>query len=130
MIYIYLQNVKYIAKKTHVLPVNRGGHDTTTIKESIKILKNNHALVIFPEGTRKGIEKNKKLHKGAVVIADSLGVPIIPVGINSKFKLFSKVKVNYGKPIEFESKKLNKNEIEEKTEELKEIIINLTNDSF
>lgn len=119
--------VKYLAKKTHVLPVNRGGHDTSTIKESLKILKENHALVIFPEGTRKGIEKNNKIHKGAIVIADTLGVPIIPVGINSTFKLFSKVRLNYGKPIEYERKKLSKEEMEEEAEKLKNEIIMLTN---
>ena len=119
--------VKWLAKKTNVLPVDRSRHDTSTVKESLKILKNGKVLVIFPEGTRKGIEKNKKIHKGAVVLADMAGVPIIPAGINSTFKLFSKIEINYGEPINFERKKLEKEQIEEMTERLMNDIIMLTN---
>lgn len=120
--------VKFLANKTHVLPVDRSGHDTASIKQSLKILKNGNVLLIFPEGTRKGIEKNNKIHKGAIVIADMAGVPIVPLGINSSFKLFSKVTLNYGKPMIFEKKKLEKEQIGEKSEELKEQIIMLTNE--
>ena len=120
--------VKWLAKKTNVLPVDRSGHDTTTIKQSLKILREGKVLVLFPEGTRKGIEKNKRIHKGAIVIADMAGVPIIPAGINSTFKLFSKIRINYGKPMYFEKKKLQKEEIEEVTNKLRDEIIMLTND--
>ena len=119
--------VKWLAKKTNVLPVDRTKHDTTTIKQSLKILKNGKVLVIFPEGTRKGIERNQKIHKGAVVIADMAGVPIIPVGIKSTFKLFSKITIRYGKPMNFERRKLEKDKIEEITEKLRNEIIMLTN---
>lgn len=71
--------VKFLAKKTKVLPVNRGAHDTTAIKQSIKVLKGGNIFVIFPEGTRNGIEKNGKIHSGAIVMANMAKVPIVPV---------------------------------------------------
>ena len=119
--------VKFLAKKTKVLPVKRGAHDTTVIKQTMKILKGGNVFVIFPEGTRNGIEKNGKIHSGAVVMANMAKVPIVPVGIKATYKPFSKVIINYGKPINLSGKKLEKEEIEKITDELKENIISLTN---
>ncbi len=119
--------VNFLAKKTNVLPVKRGAHDTTTIKQSLKLLKNGNILVMFPEGTRNGIEKYGKIHSGATVIANMAKVPIVPVGIQATYKPFSKVILNYGKPIYFEGKKLEKEEIEKITNQLMKDIIKLTN---
>lgn len=122
--------VKFLAKKTKVLPVKRDSHDTAVIKQSVKILKNGNVFVIFPEGTRNGIEKNGKIHSGAVVMANIAKVPIVPVGVKATYKPFSKVIINYGKPINFNEKKLSKEEIENVTKELMEDIIKLTNETI
>lgn len=119
--------IKFIAKRTHVIPVDRSGHDTAIIKESVKILKDGHPLLMFPEGTRNGIEKHNKIHKGAVVIANMAKVPIIPIGIQSTYKLFSKITIKCGKPIDLSQGKLDKEKIDEVTEKLKDDIIMLTN---
>ena len=120
--------VKFLAKKTKVLPVKRGAHDTTVLKQSIKVLREGNIFIIFPEGTRNGIEKTGKIHSGAVVMANMAKVPIVPVGIKATYKPFSKVIINYGKPINFEGKKLEKEDIDKITDKLKEDIISLTNE--
>ncbi len=122
--------VKFLAKKTNVLPVKRDSHDTGVIKQSIKILKNGNVFIIFPEGTRNGIEKNGEIHSGAVIMANMAKVPIVPVGIKATYKPFSKVTINYGKPINFDGKKMQKEEIENATNILKEDIIKLTNETI
>lgn len=119
--------VKYIAKKVHALPVKRNGQDTSVVKESVRILKQGNILIVFPEGTRNGIEKHGKIHSGAVIMANMARVPIIPVGIQATYKPFSKVIINYGKPIDLGEKKLTKEEIEETTKKLQDKIIELTN---
>ena len=85
-------------------------------------------MLLFPEGTRNGIEKHGKIHSGATIIANTAKVPIIPVGIQASYKPFSKVIINYGKPIYLGEKKLNKDEIEEATKKLQDEIIRLTNE--
>lgn len=40
----------------------RGMRDIESIKYSLKLLKDGEILVIFPEGTRKGLEKMER-HK-------------------------------------------------------------------
>jgi 1-acyl-sn-glycerol-3-phosphate acyltransferase len=118
--------VKFLARKTHILPIKRGANDTQATRKCIDVLKQGNMLVIFPEGTRKGIEKNGKVHRGAVAIANIAETSIIPVGISATYKPFSKVKINYGKPIDVSEKKLDKNEVKEITEEIKSKLIELS----
>lgn len=89
------------AKLFGIYPVDTKKKDINSIKISLKILKNNELLMIFPEGTRNGLAKKVKPKKGAIKIAITAGVPIIPIGIQGNFKPFKKVKVNIGKPMDF-----------------------------
>ena len=86
-------------------PIKRGSADIEAIKVSLKILKNNELLMIFPEGTRNGMAKGVKPKNGAVVMAIKAGVPIIPVGIIGNFKPFRKITMKIGKPIDYRSYK-------------------------
>lgn len=122
--------VRFLAKETKVLPIKRGTHDTTAIKQSIKVLKKGNIFIIFPEGTRNGIEKNGKIHSGAVIMANMAKVPIIPVGIQATYKPFSKVIINYGKPINLDKEKLEKTEIDSVTNNLMNDIIKLTKEEI
>ncbi len=53
--------VKWLAHKTKVIPVKRGKHDVGLLKTCTKLLKENNCILIFPEGTRNGIEKKGKI---------------------------------------------------------------------
>ena len=112
------------------IPVNRQTKDNDAKNAAVEVLKNGGAIGLFPEGTRNGLEKNNgQMKNGATYLALKTGVPILPVGIKGKMKPFSKVTLNFGKPIDY-SKYLNEKitkQLEEKTtEELKEKIIELT----
>lgn len=91
----------WIADIFGIYPVKRGKADLQAIKISLKLLKNDELLLMFPEGTRHGLEKGKKPKNGAVLIAATAGKPIIPIGIQGSFKPFTKVIVNIGKPIDY-----------------------------
>lgn len=113
-------------------PIKRGSADIEAIKVSLKILKNNELLMIFPEGTRNGMAKGVKPKNGAVVMAIKAGVPIIPVGIIGNFKPFRKITIKIGKPIDYSSYKdkvKDKELMTKLTEELMKEIIELTNDA-
>jgi len=49
---------KFMAWIFEVFPVARGQKDTEAIKTSMKILKSNEILGMYPEGTRNGMSKN------------------------------------------------------------------------
>lgn len=110
--------LRFLAFVFEIFPVKRESGDIESIKKSLKILKNKEVLALYPEGTRKGMEKGLKPKNGAVIIATRAGVPIIPVGIQGNFKIFRKVKINYGKPIYYKKSEIdiqNKEQIDKLT---------------
>ena len=61
-------------------PLNQSGNDLAAIQRSVKILNQDGALVIFPEGTRSPGAMRKAI-PGIAMIALRSGAPILPVGI-------------------------------------------------
>ena len=118
----------WLAKIFEIFPVKRGKQDIESTKNSLRILKEGKLLGLFPEGTRNGLAKNGKAKNGAAYLALKTGVPVIPVGIKGKFKLFSKITLNYGKPIYFNEYKNNtdKEVLEKVSKDIMESIISLT----
>ena len=112
--------LRFLAKVFGVYPVKQNSADLSAIKTSLKLLKNEELLLIYPEGTRNGMEKGKPIKNGPMTIAIKSGVPIIPVGIKGSFKAFSRIRINIGKPIYF-------NEYKDKVND-KEVVSKLTQD--
>ena len=125
--------IKWLGDKCCVFPVKRGMRDIESIKYSLKLLKDGEILVIFPEGTRKGLEKNGKAQNGVAYMAIRTGVPVIPVGIQGEMKQFRKVKLNIGEPLDFSQYKSNKPEkeiLDKVSKEIMDNIIMLTNENI
>lgn len=93
--------LRWLAKVFEIYPVKRDNADMGAVKTSLKTLKNDELLLIFPEGTRNGIDRGIKPKNGPVTIAIKAGKPIIPVAFQGSFKPFTKVKINIGKPIDY-----------------------------
>lgn len=113
-----------------IIPIKRNTQDLEAMKRCLKALKNDEILAIFPEGTRKGMEKNEKAKNGAAFMAIRSGKPVVPVGISGSFKMFSKVSINYGEPIDMTKYKIKGKEKEGQeaaTQEIMNNIIKLTN---
>ena len=91
-----------------VIFVKRDAKDITSLKISLKHLKNGECIALFPEGTRNGMEKGEKVKNGVAYFALNSDAQIIPVGIKGGGKPFKKVYITYGKPMEFEEEKKNK----------------------
>ncbi len=108
------------------IPIKRDMQDIEAMKRFLKVLKNGELLGIFPEGTRKGMEKNMKAKNGAAYMAIKSNVKVIPIGIHGTFKPFSKVYLNYGEPIDLSEYKNQKDKLDEATELIMEQIVMLT----
>ena len=118
----------WIADLFGIYPVKRGTADMQAIKVSLKILKHDGLLLIFPEGTRNGMAKEVKPKNGAVLIAGTAQKPIIPIGIQGSFKPFTRVIVNIGKPIDYTNLKeeiKDKEQATKLTAELMKTIVDL-----
>ncbi len=109
-------NIRYMAKKELFknpilgrflrfaggFPVDRDGNDLGAVKNSLKILKNKEALLIFAEGTRNKTPKPLEAKPGVAMMAIKAKVPIVPVTIDSNYKLFSKVNIVLHDPVVFD----------------------------
>ena len=125
--------LKALAFIFKIFPVKRGEGDVEAIKNALRVLKNKEVLCLYPEGTRKGMEKGIKPKNGAVLIAIKAGVPIIPVGIQGEFKLFRQMKINYGKPIYYNKDEINvqdKEHIDKLTKDLMDNIVLLRDEKL
>ena len=105
-------------KSIGVIKINRQISDVNAIKNCLKILKNNKKLVIFPEGTRVNNEDRSigEVKHGVSMLACKAKVPIVPMFILRKPKLFRRNKIFIGKPFtleEFYGRKLSSEELEQ-----------------
>lgn len=78
-------------------PVKRGGVSKESIKISLNILRSGKVMGIFPEGSRNDEGAGKK---GAASFALRTDAVVIPVAIIGNYKLFRKVRVIYGEPVD------------------------------
>lgn len=83
-------------------PVDRQGSDLSAIRNSLKVLKEENVLGIFPEGTRVEKMDLENTKSGIGLIAIKGKSPVVPIYIDSKYMLFSKVKVVIGEPMNFD----------------------------
>lgn len=96
------------------IPVDRQkGMTMETTKKVLSLLKDNHTIGIFPEGTRhnSGVSEDMAVKNGACMFALKTKTPLLPCYIVKKQKAFSKNVLIIGKPFElneFYDKKIDK----------------------
>lgn len=88
--------LKFVLNNLRAFPVDREGNSLLAVKKSLRILKNNEILGIFPEGTRVTSREESSAKGGISIIATKAKKKILPVYIDSNYRLFSKVNIYYG----------------------------------
>lgn len=78
------------------------------IKDGAQLIQNGQSMVIFPEGTRNGMEEMLPFKEGSLKMAEKADCPVVPVTVIDTDQLLEvrpgfdirkgKVKVIYGKP--------------------------------
>lgn len=96
----------------NVRPVERNGADPKALRLALRILKDGHALLVFPEGTRgeEGVLRNAK--GGAGMLALLSQAPVVPAYIEGSGRILprgrviprpGRVRVRFGPPLRFSS---------------------------
>ena len=89
-------------------PIQRDGMGASGLKETLRRLKYNGIVVLFPEGTRSEDGRMGELKSGIAVLALKAKVPVIPAGIVGTFEAWPKgqlfprphpIWIEYGEPI-------------------------------
>jgi len=87
-----------LIKKLGAISVDRDGLDVGTIRSTLSYLKQGEKVAIFPEGTRSSKDDEVAAKRGAVKIAEHSGVPVVPVFIPRKKRMFRKLNLVIGEP--------------------------------
>jgi long-chain acyl-CoA synthetase len=96
-----------IAEMCRIVPIDANANLIRAMQAGAVGLRQNNALLIFPEGTRSIDGRVAEFKKGAAILAFELGLPIVPVGIRGTFETwpregrfrFHPVEFHFGEPI-------------------------------
>jgi 1-acylglycerol-3-phosphate O-acyltransferase len=102
--------LRWILNNTFVISIDRERNDIAGLKKIYKVLKENHILGIFPQGTRVKNDEDDSAKAGIGMFAIRTNTPVIPVSIiaENNYKPFSKVKIVYHDPYYVPSELLEK----------------------
>ncbi|MBQ8201101.1 MAG: 1-acyl-sn-glycerol-3-phosphate acyltransferase [Clostridia bacterium] len=91
--------VAAIFNSMHMIPVDRHNTDMEAMRACMRVTREGGVLGIFPEGTRHKNGLMEDLESGVAMIALRSKVPLIPVYITGKVRLFRRLHVYVGEPI-------------------------------
>ncbi len=100
----------FFLPKVDAFPIKRGASDFRAMREILRRLKQKRPIVLFPEGTRKAVGKEKRIHPGIGFVAAKSGVPIVPAYIKDSDKVMPPgakvfrrhpIRVTFGDPVYF-----------------------------
>jgi 1-acyl-sn-glycerol-3-phosphate acyltransferase len=99
-----------IISRVNALPVDLSRGDLTAFRAVLKLLKEGHRTVIFPEGTRSLNGKIQQARPGIGMIIAKTLAPVVPVRIFGSFEAWPKggkirphrITVVVGKPMRFQ----------------------------
>jgi 1-acyl-sn-glycerol-3-phosphate acyltransferase len=99
----------WVLRSVGAFPVRRGESDVAAFRQAIRVAKEGHALLVFPEGTRSPTGQIKELEPGIGLLARRAGVPVVPAVVDGSFRVLKKgnrwpnpqpVRILYGEPLE------------------------------
>lgn len=105
--------LSFLIRKLGSFSVDRKDSDITAIKNALRVLKNEKVLGIFPEGTRVDNLDLSNSKAGISLLTIKAKSLVLPIYIESTYKVFSRVNINIGKPMDLSdnfNKKLNNEE--------------------
>lgn len=79
-------------RKAGFIYIERGSKSGSreSMAETEKTLSRGMSMIIFPEGTRTADGKIGRFKKGAFLLSEELGIPLLPVTINGAYQVMSR----------------------------------------
>lgn len=105
---LYWWPARYVLDGAGAFPVRRGLADAEAIETAVRLVRDGHVVVMFPEGTRraKGLVKKHvaRPRSGAARIALEAGVPLVPCAVAGTDRLsrLGPLRVVYDAPLDID----------------------------
>lgn len=100
---------RWLINSLDAIPIDREGLGMAGLKETLRRLKREEIVLIFPEGTRTRDGCVAPLKPGFSVLAKRTGVPVLPVAIEGAFHCWPRsqllpgpgaIQIEFGRPIQ------------------------------
>ncbi len=126
--------IAWLLKKLGSIPIDRDNPSLQSIKDGLKVLKDEKRLGIFPEGTRNKKDNSlQELKTGTALFAIKGKAKIVPIIIHSRIKPFKRNYAMVGKPFEldeFYTQKFTDEVATNATEIIRENMLEVQNQLF
>jgi len=105
---LYWWPMRLVLDGAGAFKVRRGLADVDAIETAVRLVREGHTVVMFPEGTRrtKGLVKKHEARPrtGAARIALEAGVPLVPAAVAGTDRLLrlAPLRVAYGSPVDID----------------------------
>ena len=76
--YMDVRGMGWFFRSMGVIPVDRGGRDSGSLRAALRALKDGQVLGVFPEGRISTTDGLLPFHTGAALMAMKTGVPVYP----------------------------------------------------
>ncbi len=86
---------KELAKRFHTLVINKDINLRESLQKSATILRRQHSIVIFPEGSITRDGNVQEFKTAFAILAKELNIPVVPVRINGLFELYKIFEMKY-----------------------------------
>lgn len=90
----YLRKIPFVgyacAKSKQIYLADGVSGISRAVRQSRETLKGGMSMVIFPEGTRTHTGKMSPFKRGSFMLANEIGLPIVPLTINGSFDVFNR----------------------------------------
>ena len=96
--------ISVLLKGVGCIKINRNICDIESIKKAVGVLKNGHALALFPQGGIKTEDDVNTIKSGVVLMALQSKSPVIPCYIHNKEGKGDRNCIVIGEPIELNTK--------------------------
>ncbi|MBE0600656.1 MAG: 1-acyl-sn-glycerol-3-phosphate acyltransferase, partial [Firmicutes bacterium] len=116
--------LRFLFGRIHMISVRRYNTDMKALRASLQVLKDGKVLGIFPEGTRFREGVMEDMEGGIAMIALQSGVPVLPVYIQDKPRLFRTTHCYFGEVFtvsDIRAKGIHKDTAEEVLARIREI---------
>ena len=124
--------LSWFLRTVKAIPANRDGNDARVMINCLKCLKNGEKVAVCPEGTRNKTQEDfLPFHPGAAAMAIKAKVPVIPMVIYKKARVFKMAHILVGEPIElseYYDRKLTADDLIEAAEKLRQLMIAMKNE--
>jgi 1-acyl-sn-glycerol-3-phosphate acyltransferase len=132
--YFQLRSAAPIFRTLGVIPVQRTGRDSASLRAALRALENNQILGIFPEGRIETSCDFLPFQTGVALMAIKTGVPVYPAYLDGSqrgkemlpaFLIPNHATLSFGPPVDFDRSSTSRQSLEAATERIRDAIANI-----